>query len=78
MTRTRAHQTSTTTRAITSNIIISILKQLCNKGPYDLLPHGKAVAIEHASSAQAEKIEPSSSREHNALVHLTHLHRKGT
>ena len=45
--------------AITSSMIIPILKQLCLTSPYDLLPHGMAVAIEHTSSAQAEKIEPS-------------------
>ena len=46
MTRTRAHQTFTTMRAISSNIIVSILKQLCNSSPYDLLPHGTAVVKE--------------------------------
>ena len=78
MTQTRAHKTFTTMCAITSYIIIPIIKQLCITSPYDLLPHGMAVAIEHASSAQAEKIESSSLRELNALVHLMHLHHKGT
>ena len=78
MTRTRAPKTSTTMCAITSYIIISILKQLCITNPYDLLPIGTVVAIEHASSAQAEKIEPSSLCELNTLMHLMHPHHKGT
>ena len=78
MTGTRAPRTSTITRVFYSYIIISILKQLCITSPYDLLPPGTVIAIEHTSSAQADNIEPSSLRELNALVHLTHPHRKGT
>ena len=50
-----------------SFIIISILIYLLTPSPHVSLPHGTNVEIEHASSAQAEQRQPSSSLGPNAL-----------
>ena len=50
-----------------SFIIISILIHLLTPSPHVSLPYGTNVEIEHASSAQAEQRQPSSSLGPNAL-----------
>ena len=73
-------RTSTITRASNNFTIISILSITSfTTSPYDLLPDGTAIEIQHASSAQAEQIEPSSQHELNAfVVHRKHNHSQGT